>query len=230
MKRILLVEDEVNFGALLKNYLELSNYEVDWKQNGAEAYSTVMQKDYDLCILDVMMPNMDGFTLGEKIKNKRGIPFFYLTAKSQKEDIVKGYEVGADDYLNKPFDTDVLLFKINALFNRTASNGGNILPSSTKYSLGDFEFNTTSRLLKHPKADAKLSPKESLLLELLFQYKGKIMPREEALNKIWKQNDYFTKRSMDVYIGKLRKRFSIDKNIRIETFHQIGFQLCLDEG
>lgn len=228
MKRILLVEDEVNFGALLKNYLELSNYQVDWAKNGTEAYSIVMQHHYDLCILDVMMPNMDGFTLGEKIKKQRNIPFFYLTAKNQKEDIVRGYKIGADDYLNKPFDTDVLLFKINALFKRSQSQT-EAITSRTKYKLGIFSFDSNSRKLKSEKEEVKLSPKEALLLHLLCQYEGRIMPREEALNQIWKQNDYFTKRSMDVYIGKLRKRLAQDQRIKIETFHQMGFQLSIAE-
>lgn len=227
MKKILLVEDEENFGSLLKNYLELSQYEVCWAQNGAEAYSIVKQNDFDLCILDVMMPHMDGFTLGEKIKDERDIPFFFLTAKNQKEDMVRGYQIGADDYLTKPFDTEVLLLKIKALLNRTSDNSELPLQKES-YTIGSFEFNPTNRILSNAKGNQKLSPKEAMLLDLLCRYMGKIMPRDIALETIWKQNDYFTKRSMDVYIGKLRKYFSSDDKIKIETFHQMGFQLMVD--
>jgi len=226
MKRILLVEDEENFGSLLKNYLELSHYEVHWAMNGAEAYSIVKQNDFDLCILDVMMPHMDGFTLGEKIKDEKDIPFFFLTAKNQKEDMVKGYQIGADDYLTKPFDTEVLLLKIKALLSRT-SKETNLPDVKDLYQFGSFEFSPSTRMLKHEKGDKKLSPKESMLLELLCRYQGKIMPRDIALDTIWKQNDYFTKRSMDVYVGKLRKYLKVDEKIKIETFHQMGFQLMV---
>lgn len=229
MHKILLVEDEENFGSLMKNYLELSRYDVTWAKNGSEAYSIVMQNDFDLCILDVMMPHMDGFTLGEKIKDQKDVPFFFLTAKNQKEDLIKGYEIGADDYLTKPFDTEVLLLKIKALLNRT-SDVSNLPEQKSEYQFGTFEFSPTSRILKHPTGDKKLSPKEAMLLDLLCRYQGEIMPRDVALDSIWKQNDYFTKRSMDVYIGKLRKYLAADKNLKIETFHQMGFQLMVIEN
>ncbi|MCB9224251.1 MAG: response regulator transcription factor [Crocinitomicaceae bacterium] len=225
-KRILLVEDEENFGSLLKNYLELSKYEVTWTKNGAEAYSIFMQNDFDLCILDVMMPYMDGFSLGEKIAAKKNTPFFYLTAKNQKEDLIKGYQTGADDYLTKPFDTEVLLLKINALLSRNG-NSTDLPEEKDTYQFGQFEFSPRSRILKHSTAEKKLSPKESMLLDLLCRYQGEIMPRDVALDTIWKQNDYFTKRSMDVYVGKLRKYLSLDPSIKIETFHQMGFQLTI---
>lgn len=226
MKKILLVEDEENFGSLMKNYLELSSYDVTWAKNGAEAYSIFMQNDFDLCILDVMMPHMDGYTLGEKIAAKKDVPFFYLTAKNQKEDLIKGYQIGADDYLTKPFDTEVLLLKIKALLSRT--NTVSELPNEqSEYTFGAFTFIPKTRMLNHPDSSKKLSPKESMLLDLLCRYQGKVMPRDIALDTIWKQNDYFTKRSMDVYIGKLRKYISLDPSIKIETFHQMGFQLMV---
>ena len=226
MSKILLVEDEENFGSLMKNYLELSEYEVTWAKNGTEAYSIFMQQNFDLCILDVMMPYMDGFTLGEKIAAKKDVPFFYLTAKNQKEDLVKGYQIGADDYLTKPFDTEVLLLKIKALLSRT-SNGSELPLEKDEYQFGDFKFSPKTRMLDHKSGSKKLSPKESMLLDLLCRYEGKVMPRDVALDTIWKQNDYFTKRSMDVYIGKLRKYLSLDPKIKIETFHQMGFQLMV---
>lgn len=227
MSRILLVEDEENFGSLMKNYLELSQYDVTWAKNGTEAYSVFMQNDFDLCILDVMMPHMDGFTLGEKIAAKKDVPFFYLTAKNQKEDVVKGYQIGADDYLTKPFDTEVLLLKIKALLGRTSAEV-KLPDEQAEYVFGAFTFSPKTRMLTGKGMDKKLSPKESMLLDLLCRYKGEIMPRDVALDTIWKQNDYFTKRSMDVYIGKLRKYLSTDPSIKIETFHQMGFQLMVD--
>jgi len=223
--KILLVEDEENFGSLLKNYLELSKYEVTWAKNGTEAYSIFMQNQFNLCILDVMMPFMDGFTLAEKIKSKSDTPFFFLTAKNSKSDILNGYKIGADDYLTKPFDIEILLLKISAILNRKQTNNPE-KKSKSEYIFGEFSFTTNNRLLQFEQNDSiKLSPKEALLLELLCQYKNTIMPREIALNSIWKDNNYFTKRSMDVYITKLRKHLSMDSNISIETFHQIGFQL-----
>ena len=230
MKKILLVEDEENFGSLMKNYLELSGYEVDWKNNGSEGYSTFMKGKYDLCILDVMMPHMDGFTLAKKIKSKSpNTPIFFLTAKNAKDDVVEGYKIGADDYLTKPFDTDVLILKIKAIFSRL-ENQENNLDSKELYEFGNFTFKPGNRILKHvDKGDVKLSPKESGLLELLCQYENKIMPREIALVKIWKEDNYFTKRSMDVYITKLRKHLISDSKISIDTFHQMGFQLTIEK-
>jgi len=223
--RILLVEDEENFGSLMKNYLELSGYDVTWAKNGTEAYSSFMQNSFDLCILDIMMPYMDGFTLGQKIKAKNNTPFIFLSSKNNKSDILNGYQVGADDYLTKPFDTEILLLKIKILLER--QNGQNSLKSDKYYfTFGNFEFTPSLRQLKHTNNSyIKLSPKEALLLKLLCIYQGKIMPRDVALNQIWTESTYFTKRSMDVYINKLRKHLSIDSNITIETFHQMGFQL-----
>lgn len=224
-KRILLVEDEENFGSLLKNYLELSQYDVSWAKNGAEGYSQFMKEEYDLCILDIMMPHMDGFSLGKKIREKSQVPFFYLSAKNAKQDLLDGYQIGADDYLTKPFDTEILLLKIAAIFNR--SELGSYAPESKeRYEFGAYQFFPKDRLLRHEEGeDAKLSPKESGLLELLCQYENSVMPRDIALRKIWNENNYFTKRSMDVYIAKLRKRLSADDRISIDTFHQTGFQL-----
>ena len=224
-KRILLVEDEENFGSLLRNYLTLTGYEVTWKTNGATGYSTFMQNYFHLCILDVMMPNMDGFTLAEKIKEKSpATPLIFLTAKNLKDDVIKGYQAGADDYLTKPFDTDVLLLKINAILNRREHDAH--ATAKEKYDIGDYTFFPPGRkLLYRGSGEIKLSPKEALLLELLCENINAIMPRELALKKIWGENNYFTKRSMDVYITKLRKYLATDQRIAIDTYHQMGFQL-----
>ncbi len=224
MKKILLVEDEENFGALLKNYLELSNYETVWCKTGTEAYSTFSQNEFDLCILDIMLPHMDGFTLAKKIRSKaKNTPLFFLTAKNSKVDIKEGYSVGADDYLTKPFDTEILLLKISALFSRKESLSGKT--ETTEYVFGKFTFYPKDRILKTEEKEVKLSPKEAGLLALLCQYENDIMPREIALNTVWNEDNYFTKRSMDVYITKLRKHLSQDTSVSIDTFHQTGFQL-----
>lgn len=224
LKKILLVEDEENFGSLLQNYLELSNYETTWCKTGTEAYSVFVQNDFDLCILDIMLPHMDGFTLAKKIKAKaKNTPLFFLTAKNAKVDIKEGYAIGADDYLTKPFDTEILLLKISALFNR--KNDRIELKEANEYKFGMFQFLPKDRMLITAENEVKLSPKESNLLALLCKYENNVMPRTEALLNIWEEENYFTKRSMDVYITKLRKRLKDDPTVSIDTFHQTGFQL-----
>ncbi|MBI3135963.1 MAG: response regulator transcription factor [Bacteroidetes bacterium] len=229
--KLLLVEDDENFGSLLCNYLQLSGYEVNWKNNGALGYSAYMQSTFDLCILDVMMPNMDGFTLARRIKEKSAkTPIIFLTAKNAREDLIEGYRSGADDYLTKPFDTEVLLLKIKAILNRYQAEE-NLPESKEIYTLGNFSFYPVSRKLVYKnEPEQKLSPKESLLLELLCQFENKVMPRDLALKKIWDESNYFTKRSMDVYITKLRKYLAPEPRIIIDTYHQMGFQLRVNKA
>lgn len=223
--KLLLVEDEPNFGAVLKSYLQLAKYEVDWCKNGAEAFSKIKNQEYQLCILDIMMPEMDGFTLAKEIKNlKVGMPFIFLTAKGLKEDILKGFKLGAEDYLTKPFDSDILLEKIRVILDRNKA-----IESSPKLeeqiAIGNYVFFPSLRKLVIAENEIKLSPKESALLIELIQSKGTILDRSKALEKIWKEANYFTARSMDVYIAKLRKHLSLDDNIRIENIHGNGFEL-----
>ena len=224
--KILLVEDEPNFGAVLKSYLQLANYKVDWCKNGKEAYSRFKNQQYHLCILDVMMPEMDGFSLGKEIKAVNPqLPFIYLSAKGLKEDVLKGFKIGAEDYLTKPFDSDILLEKIKVIMNRHAANG-DIVQLPEEISIGNYRFLPNKRKLYYLQEEIqKLSPKESqLLLELLLQ-KNTVLKRSEALLKIWGEDNYFTTRSMDVYIAKLRKYLSRDNSITIENIHGNGFQL-----
>ncbi|PHR43411.1 MAG: DNA-binding response regulator [Fluviicola sp.] len=226
-KRILLVEDEENFGALLQNYLKLSKYEVDWMKDGATGYSLFSNNHYDLCIFDVMMPNIDGFTLLEKIrKKKHTTPVIYLTAKTMKEDIMKGYQLGAVDYLTKPFDIEVLLMKIKAIFELGDNKS---IPTEENYQVGQFNYDVKKRLLKHKIKNQKLSPKEGALFTLLCQHFDDVLPREKALLEIWKEDNYFTTRSMDVYITKLRKYLKQDKSVSIENVHSSGYRLYVDD-
>ncbi len=224
----MLVEDDPNFGMILKDYLELNDYNVILAKDGIEGIIEYRKSNYDICILDVMMPRKDGFTLAKEIKNVNPEQaIIFLTAKSLKEDIMKGYLAGADDYLTKPFDSDVLLAKIRAII---ARNKRNDLPEQEIYEVGKFSFDPKLRVLAGYGETRKLSPKESELLKLMLQYKNDLLPRSVALLKIWKDDNYFTGRSMDVYVAKLRKYLKADASIEIQNIHSEGFTLILKES
>lgn len=220
--RILLVEDEENFGIVLKNYLELNNYAVTHCVNGKIALTTFRNSSFDLCIFDVMMPEMDGFTLTKKIRGfNQKTPILFLTAKTQKHDMIEGYKIGADDYITKPFDTEVLLLKIKAILARNST-----LPEpAAVFQFGNFTFNVSTRELIIEKDTQKLSPKEAELLRLLCENQNTVVTRELALNNIWGDNNYFTTRSMDVFITKLRKYLKTDPSVEIINVHGNGFRL-----
>ena len=228
MKKIFLLEDDKNFGSVMKSYLEINDFDVVWEQDGLYAISTFKKYEFDLCILDVMLPHVDGFEVAEKIKEiNNKIPFVFLTAKSLKKDIVKGYKLGADDYIIKPFDSDVLLFKINAILRRPEKT---LKEDFThEFVIGEYKFNNQLRELECNEQKFNLSPKESELLNLLCQNKNNILARQLALTKIWGDDNYFTTRSMDVYITKLRKYFRYDNNIEIINIHSSGFSLRVKE-
>lgn len=224
--RILLVEDDPNFGTVLKDYLSLNDYNVTHAKDGLEGLIMFKNDDFDLCILDVMMPRKDGFSLAKDIRAANSeIPIIFLTAKTMKEDVLKGYQSGADDYLNKPFDSEVLLYKIKAILQRKETEK-NTEEESFEFTIGKFEFNSKLRHLTFDEGEPqKLSPKESKLLKMLAIYKNDLMPRELALTKIWRDDNYFTSRSMDVYIAKLRKYLKEDENVEILNIHGEGFRL-----
>ena len=228
-KRILLVEDDPNFGTVLKDYLMMNDYEVTHAKNGMEGFEKFKKDDFDLCILDVMMPYKDGFTLAKEIREKNtDVPIVFLTAKTMKEDVLKGYKVGADDYLNKPFDSEVLLMKIKAIIQRKATE--TISDSKQfEFKIGRFDLNSKLRFLKFDGENpVKLSPKENELLRLLALHENDLMPRELALTKIWRDDNYFTSRSMDVYIAKLRKYMKLDDIVEILNIHGEGFRLVVN--
>ncbi len=227
-KKILIVEDDFNFGNILKDYLILNDYSIVLAKNGIDGMEKFQKEDFDLCILDVMMPFKDGFTLGKEIREKNeNIPLFFLTAKTLKEDVLKGFKIGADDYLTKPFDSDVLLAKIKATLNR--KNFLNIPESDVhEFEIGEFKFNSKLRFLSYGKENSvKLSPKENQLLRLLVLNLNDLLVREKALNNIWRDSNYFTSRSMDVYIAKLRKYLKRDNNVEILNIHGEGFRLVV---
>jgi len=224
--KIFLVEDDLNFGSVMKSYLEMNDFEVNWINDGKDAVSTFNNGMYDLCILDVMLPHVDGFTIGTEIKKaKPGTPIIFLTAKTLKEDMIKGFNVGADDYITKPFDSDVLIYKIKAILKR--NQAGNLLPSEDEIiEIGTYTFDYKTRNLRAADGtENKLSPKEGKLLLFLAQSKNKVLDRNFALEKIWGEKGYFTARSMDVYITKLRKYLKNDPNLEIVNIHGSGYIL-----
>lgn len=227
-KKILLVEDDPNFGAVLKDYLLINDFDVTLAKNGMEGFEKFKKDNFDLCILDVMMPYKDGYTLAKEIREKnKEVPIIFLTAKSMKEDVLKGYKVGADDYLNKPFDSEVLLMKIKAIIQRKSSETKTD-NSKFEFQIGKFHLNSKLRFLTYGNDEPiKLSPKENELLKMLALHENDLMPRELALTKIWRDDNYFTSRSMDVYIAKLRKYLKTDDEVEILNIHGEGFRLVV---
>ena len=230
-KKILVVEDDPNFGSILKDYLTLNEYDIVLAKNGIEGYEKFKKENFDLCILDVMMPYKDGFTLAKEIREKNDfVPILFLTAKNLKEDVLKGFKLGGDDYITKPFDSDVLLAKIKVFLNR---NQKPVSTESTEFlfTIGQFAFNSKLRTLSFSGGESiKLSPKESQLLRLLALHINDLLPRDVALNKIWRDDNYFTSRSMDVYIAKLRKYLKEDTQVEILNIHGEGFRLVTSES
>lgn len=222
-QHIFLLEDDLSFGAVLKSYLEINDYQVTWIDDGRYAMDKFRAGQFQICILDVMLPNIDGFTIGSEIRKiNPDIPMVFLTAKSLKEDILKGYNLGADDYITKPFDTEVLLAKIQAIIKRQSLDE---ITNETLFEIGSYTFDSKLRSISRDGEKQKLSPKEADLLKLLCQNKNELLSRETALRKIWGEDGYFTARSMDVFITKLRKFLKDDPSIEIKNIHGSGFIL-----
>jgi len=224
--KIFLVEDDLSFGSVLKSYLEINDFSVDWVDDGKYAVDHFRRGLFDICILDVMLPHVDGFTIANEIRQiNNKVPIIFLTAKKLKDDVLMGYGVGGDDYITKPFDTDILLAKIRAIVARSDFQSG----IKDIFEIGKFTFNAKLRTLTSGDEEKKLSPKEAQLLELLAANPNALISREMALKKIWGNDDYFTARSMDVYITKLRKMLSDDRRLNIKNIHGAGFQLIISE-
>ena len=220
---IFLVEDDLSFGSVMKSYLELNDYQVTWVDDGKYALDKFRNGKYHICLLDVMLPNVDGFTVGREVRSiDKDIPMVFLTAKALKEDILKGYNLGADDYITKPFDSEVLLCKISAIIKRQTTNP---VSDETTFAIGSYRFDSKLRTIQRDNQLQKLSPKEADLLKLLCQNQNELVPREMALRKIWGDDGYFTARSMDVFVTKLRKFLSEDPAIEIRNIHGSGFLL-----
>ena len=222
--KILLVEDDPNFGSVLKNYLELNEYNVKLCPDGFAGYDQFVSGKFDICILDVMMPRKDGFTLAKEIREKNErIPIIFLTAKTMKEDMLTGFQAGADDYITKPFDSEILLYKLKAILKRSIDKNSD--PHQKEFDIGKYHFNYDHRTIKIAGQLTKLSPKEADLLRMLCLHKNELLPRQKALKEIWGDDNYFNARSMDVFITKLRKYLKEDSSIDIINIHGKGFRM-----
>ncbi len=221
--KILLAEDDINLGSVLRQYLHAKGYDVDLANDGEEAFKTFMENEYDLCILDVSMPKKDGFTLAKDIRRINSkIPLIFLTVRSMKEDVLRGFDIGADDYITKPFNMEELLMRIEAILRRT----GRLTESKqTVFQIGKFTFDSVRQTLKIGDKVRKLTTKENELLKLLASNMNEVVERNYALKLVWGDDSFFNARSMDVYITKLRKYLADDPSVKIINVHSVGFKL-----
>lgn len=232
MQKILLAEDDPNLGEILKDYLVLKGkFDVTLCQDGEEAIRAFGRESFDLCILDVMMPKKDGFTLGREIrKSNPDIPIIFATAKGMMEDKTEAFGLGGDDYITKPFRVEELLLRINALLKRSTREKENEEELPDKFSIGNYEFDYNAQLITIGDQQQKLSTKEAQLLRLLCLNKNEVLTREEALLKIWHDDNYFNGRSMDVFLSKLRKYLKEDPRVEIVNVHGKGYKLLVTES
>ncbi len=226
---VLLAEDDKNLGSVLASYLEAKGYPTTLCVNGQEAFNAFSKDRYDFCIIDVMMPVKDGFTLAKEIRETdTKIPILFLTAKSMQEDKLRGFELGADDYITKPFSMEELLMRMKAILRRS-TDSKTMQASRTHYELGHFTFDYNRQLLRTGAEEQKLTSKESELLKMLCDNVNEVLDRSVALKKIWHDDSYFNARSMDVYITKLRKYLKADPAIELINVHGVGFKLVINE-
>ena len=222
--KILLVEDDLNLGTILREFLSVKGYDVTHALNGEEGFNVFKASKYGICLIDIMMPKMDGFSLARKIRMiDKQVPFLFVTAKSMLDDKIEGFKIGADDYVTKPFSMEEFILRINAILNRTKTI--HVEDDRNEFLLGDYKFDYVKRILSYNNNEQRLTQKECELLRLLCLNKNKILERSEALTRIWKEESYFTGRSMDVYITKLRGYLKKDKSIEIINVHGTGFKL-----
>lgn len=225
MPKLLIVEDDPNLGEILSEYLGLKGFETTLKRDGEEGELAFKNGNFDLCILDLMMPKKDGFSLAKEIRSMdENTPIIFLTAKSMKQDIIKGFTIGADDYMTKPFSMEELLLRIQAILKRSVKKEAEeVFPNP--FLLGELSYNYQENILTTPKRQINLTTKENELLKIFFQNVNQTVVRSIALKKIWKDDSYFNARSMDVYIAKIRKYLADDPSLKILTIHGEGFKL-----
>lgn len=225
---ILVVEDDQSLGRMLSDYLMIKDHKVRWEKDGEAGFKAFTEDKYDICLLDVMMPKKDGFTLAKEIRKLASkTPIIFLTAKSMEEDVKEGFKSGADDYITKPFSMEVLLMRIEAIMRRVDEMKDN-LAQKKEFKIKEHTFYPDKRVIEIGGESKKLTSKENELLKLLCMYMGEVVDRNDALNLIWGDDNYFNSRSMDVYITKLRKIFKEDKDIQIINSHGKGFKLLVD--
>lgn len=225
MYRILLIEDDENLGYILKEYLQMHDYEVDWVTDGEKGIRKFQDHRYDLTVIDVMLPKVDGFAVSEELRKVSDqVPFVFLTAKSLKVDMLKGFNKGCDDYIVKPIDEELLIARINAVIRRTVQTSDDESTESV-YQVGKYEFDYANGKLVRDGQVQWITGKECLLLKLLCEHKNKLLDRRKALESVWGNPDYFNRRTMDVYITKLRKYLSDDPEVEIANVHGRGFIL-----
>lgn len=230
MKKILLAEDDMDFASVLKQYLEIHNFEVHWAKDGEEAWQAFSTNTFDICIFDVMMPKIDGFTLAEKcVSLHPEIPFLFLTARNHNEDKIKGLKLGADDYIVKPFEADELVLRIANILKRSTKSSG-IQATANEILIGNYLFHTYRLELKLGKTIQQLTEKEAALITFLYNNRNQLLKRDQILQAIWKTDDYFSGRSMDVFISRLRKYFRDDANISIESVRNIGLEFKIKKA
>lgn len=228
MKKILLTEDDQDFSSVLVQYLKLHDFSVTVSNNGAEALQCFKTETFDICILDVMMPHMDGFKLAEELTAVNPeIPFIFLTAKQLKEDKIMGLKLGADDYIVKPFEVDELILRLNNIIKRSESK--NKITTPREFKIGRYIFNSQSLCLKIENKTIQLTEKESLIIQFLYQNKNQLIKREQILQAVWNTDDYFSGRSMDVFITKIRKHFQEDSNISIISKRFLGLEFNIKQ-
>ncbi|HEU4497331.1 MAG TPA: response regulator transcription factor [Flavobacterium sp.] len=224
-QHILLAEDDFDYASVLKQYLEFSGFSVTWAKDGKEALKIFSGAQPDICVFDVMMPHMDGFTLAENIiENHPETPFIFLTAKSMKEDKIKGLKLGADDYVVKPFEVEELILRIRNILKRTVRTSFSSKPEVQRFAIGAYIFDGENFVLSHEKVTHRLTEKEARLIQFLYANKNRLVRREDILKEIWGNDDFFSGRSMDVFISRLRKYFIEDPEISIPSVRGLGFQ------
>lgn len=226
--KILLVEDDTNLGFLLRVFLETNGFDVKLYRDGISALNGFTSSNFDFCILDVMMPLMDGFTLAEKIRvQNKSVPIVFLTARSMKEDKLKGFRIGIDDYITKPFDEEELLYRIHSILKRV--NPEQSVIDKLIYNLASIKFDVQNQELKIGGKSQRLTSKESKILAILAKSQNNIISRDDIMTEVWGETDYFIGRSLDVFISKLRKHLSAEPKIKIETIPTVGVILSVEE-
>lgn len=226
MAQVLLAEDDFDFGSILKQYLEIHDYQVTWAKDGIEALACFAQHNFDICVFDVMMPKLDGFSLAEKVIDLNPeVPFVFLTAKKLKEDRIKGLKLGADDYIVKPFEADILVLRLKNILKRTQR----MQPKKDLFKIGAYTFDATNHKLIIRDVEQKLTEKETVLILYLYEHSNIMIKREDLLKDVWGNNDFFSGRSMDVFISRLRKYFKKDENIAIESIRGVGLTFKINK-